>query len=145
MKRIIYFLDIEAGVFYFISILIISFVLGELVIGNQTQLFRKTLSIMCHQRPEKCFLVFDHKLALCSRCLGIYFGFVFAFKLINRLIRFRLIAVLSLCFFTAEILLELVFKVPVSNAARFISGFCFSYTLIHVFESIKSPKHIAIE
>jgi uncharacterized membrane protein len=144
MKRIIYFLDIEAEVFYFISVLIISFVLAELVIGSQTQLFRKTLSIMCHQRPEKCFLVFGHKLALCSRCMGLYFGFVFAFKLINRLRRFRLIIVLSLCYFAVDILLELVFRVPVSNAARFFSGFCVSYSLIHVFESIKTPKQIAI-
>jgi len=143
MKRIIYLLDINAGVFYFLSVLVISFVLAELVIGSQAQLFRKTLSIMCHQRPEKCFLVFGHKLALCSRCLGLYFGFVFAFKLIKRLQKYRLFIVLSLCYFAADILLELFFRVPVSNTARFFSGFCFSYSLIHVFESIKTPKQIA--
>ncbi|MBE0460944.1 MAG: DUF2085 domain-containing protein [Candidatus Aminicenantes bacterium] len=30
----------------------------------------------CHQVPSRCFRVFGHPLAVCTRCLGIYFGFL---------------------------------------------------------------------
>lgn len=30
---------------------------------------------ICHQLPERSFSLFGHPLAVCHRCLGIYFGF----------------------------------------------------------------------
>jgi uncharacterized membrane protein len=30
--------------------------------------------VTCHQLPERSFFLFGHKLAVCSRCTGIYFG-----------------------------------------------------------------------
>ena len=34
-------------------------------------------STICHQLPERSFFIDDHKLAVCSRCTGLYAGFLF--------------------------------------------------------------------
>lgn len=34
---------------------------------------------ICHQLPERSFFIDEHKLAVCSRCTGIYGGFLFTF------------------------------------------------------------------
>lgn len=31
----------------------------------------------CHQIPSRCFTAFGYPVAVCARCLGIYFGFLF--------------------------------------------------------------------
>jgi uncharacterized membrane protein len=31
-------------------------------------------SYACHQLPERSFHILDHKFAVCSRCIGVYFG-----------------------------------------------------------------------
>ena len=38
-------------------------------------------SIFCHQLPERSYFIDGHKLAVCSRCTGIYGGFAFTFLL----------------------------------------------------------------
>ena len=35
----------------------------------------------CHQLPERSYFIDGHKLAVCSRCTGIYFGFAFTLLL----------------------------------------------------------------
>jgi uncharacterized membrane protein len=37
-----------------------------------------TFSFVCHQIPERSFHLADHKLAVCSRCTGLYSGFALA-------------------------------------------------------------------
>lgn len=32
-------------------------------------------SVLCHQRPDRSYFIDGHKLGVCSRCTGIYFGF----------------------------------------------------------------------
>jgi uncharacterized membrane protein len=32
---------------------------------------------ICHQLPERSYFIDDHKLAVCSRCTGLYAGFLF--------------------------------------------------------------------
>lgn len=34
-------------------------------------------SPVCHQNPSRCFTFLGHPLAVCTRCLGIYTGFLF--------------------------------------------------------------------
>jgi uncharacterized membrane protein len=46
---------------------------GEIATG----IYRAFGSI-CHQLPERSFFIDGHKLAVCSRCTGIYGGFLFA-------------------------------------------------------------------
>ena len=31
--------------------------------------------ILCHQRPDRSYFIAGHKLAVCSRCTGLYAGF----------------------------------------------------------------------
>lgn len=45
--------------------------------GNRTHLFLYAVTgSICHQVPERCFYLWTHPLAVCSRCLGIYAGFL---------------------------------------------------------------------
>ena len=37
----------------------------------------RAFGTICHQRSERSFFIDGHKLAVCSRCTGIYAGFVF--------------------------------------------------------------------
>jgi uncharacterized membrane protein len=39
-------------------------------------LFYSILSPVCHQIPSRSFFLFGYPLAVCGRCLGIYFGFI---------------------------------------------------------------------
>lgn len=38
----------------------------------------RAFGTICHQLPERSFFIDGHKLAVCSRCTGIYAGFMFA-------------------------------------------------------------------
>jgi uncharacterized membrane protein len=40
-----------------------------------SRLIYSVFSTICHQVPSRCFNIFGHPLAVCTRCLGIYFGF----------------------------------------------------------------------
>ena len=45
-------------------------------------------SPLCHQRPDRSYFIDGHKLGVCSRCTGIYFGFaltVLAYPLVRSL------------------------------------------------------------
>jgi len=37
--------------------------------------------IFCHQRPDRSYFIEGHKLAVCSRCTGLYAGFAFTLLL----------------------------------------------------------------
>ena len=38
-------------------------------------------AVLCHQLPERSYFIDGHKLAVCSRCTGVYGGFVLALLL----------------------------------------------------------------
>ncbi|MGB9893259.1 MAG: DUF2085 domain-containing protein [Candidatus Saccharicenans sp.] len=66
-----------------LTVLISGFILAgvfipPLVINHQPRLaefFYYLYSPLCHQRPDRCYLILGQALAVCSRCLGIYSGF----------------------------------------------------------------------
>jgi uncharacterized membrane protein len=35
---------------------------------------QRGFALVCHQRPERSFWIFGASVAVCARCLGIYFG-----------------------------------------------------------------------
>lgn len=35
-----------------------------------------SFGLLCHQLPERSFFIMGHKFAVCSRCTGVYLGFV---------------------------------------------------------------------
>jgi uncharacterized membrane protein len=39
----------------------------------------RAFGILCHQLPERSYFIAGHKLAICSRCLGLYAGFTAMF------------------------------------------------------------------
>ena len=41
----------------------------------------RAFAVLCHQRPDRSYFIDGHKLAVCSRCTGIYAGFVFTLLL----------------------------------------------------------------
>ena len=69
---------------------------------------------LCHQLPERSFHLFGEKLAVCSRCASIYFGFLFGVvvypltcKLTNTEIPHRNILFLAACPMVIDVLLDM--------------------------------------
>src|SRR5215216_1069266 len=49
--------------------------------GELAQVIYRAFGIICHQLPERSYFVEGHKLAVCSRCTGLYAGFAFTLLL----------------------------------------------------------------
>src|ERR1041384_7119735 len=49
--------------------------------GDLAQVIYRAFAVLCHQRPDRSYFIDGHKLAVCSRCTGIYAGFVFTLLL----------------------------------------------------------------
>lgn len=49
--------------------------------GELAQVVYRAFAILCHQLPERSYFIDGHKLAVCSRCTGLYAGFAFALLL----------------------------------------------------------------
>jgi uncharacterized membrane protein len=39
-------------------------------------LIQKAFRLLCHQKAERCFLIFGHPMAVCSRCFAVYSSFL---------------------------------------------------------------------
>lgn len=73
------------------SLVLIAPLLGKFEHRFSSGLIYLFFSKICHQIPERSFFIFGKQLAVCSRCTGLYFGFLlgailypFIFKL-NRI------------------------------------------------------------
>jgi uncharacterized membrane protein len=62
-------------------------------------LLYKTFSPLCHQIPERCFHLWGFPLAVCSRCFGIYSGFITGLLLFPITKRFSSVSVPKTSFF----------------------------------------------
>ncbi len=49
----------------------------ELGFSNYATPIYTFFSFICHQIPERSLFIFDHQLAVCSRCFGVYCGLLF--------------------------------------------------------------------
>jgi len=92
-----------------------------------------TFSYVCHQLPERSFHVAGHKLAVCSRCTGIYGGFAFAvllYPLARRLDHTETASRIWLILAALPLAIDFAlgyFNIwPNTHASRFITGALFS-------------------
>lgn len=76
--------------FWAISATVVTFVVLLTVIAplaagsGHTEIARaiyRAFSTLCHQLPERSYFIDGHKLAVCSRCTGLYAGFAITFLL----------------------------------------------------------------
>ena len=49
--------------------------------GELAQVVYRAFAVLCHQRPDRSYFIDGHKLAVCSRCTGLYAGFAFTLLL----------------------------------------------------------------
>jgi len=70
--------------FWFVSAATMLFVVGLIVAAplaaanghnEWAQVIYHAFGVFCHQLPERSFFIEGHKLAVCSRCTGLYGGF----------------------------------------------------------------------
>lgn len=54
------------------AMVVILAAVGPLFFGDR---LHALFGLACHQSPERCLVVADHPIALCVRCLGLFFGF----------------------------------------------------------------------
>ncbi|MFC1818919.1 DUF2085 domain-containing protein [Thermodesulfobacteriota bacterium] len=104
LQKIIIFLPI----LIILSLLVISSFDEPITFSTQLHVipvfFSQFLSIICHQRPERSFFINEIPIALCSRCIAFYLGFLgcVAFGIISDLkfpkSRWWLLLVLPLAF-----------------------------------------------
>lgn len=66
-------------------------------------------SPLCHQLPERSLMIFDHPMAVCARCFGIYLGFFLGtlfYPMINGIRNREVPLRLHLILFTLPILID---------------------------------------
>ena len=77
-------------VFWLVSAVIVTVLVALVVVaplvaagghGELAQVIYRAFAVLCHQRPERSYFIDGHKLAVCSRCTGVYAGFAFTLLL----------------------------------------------------------------
>jgi uncharacterized membrane protein len=93
-------------------------------------------SPLCHQIPSRSFFIFNYPLAVCARCLGIYFGFFAGtgiFPFLRRLSNLALPKNRTFIFFTFPLALDFIGNLfhlwRSSNDLRFSTGFVWGAVL----------------
>jgi len=71
---LIYFLT-AGGIIAWLCMIFLAPYLKSRSSGLSTYIYA-LFSPFCHQIPSRSFSIFHHPLAVCARCLGIYFGFL---------------------------------------------------------------------
>ncbi len=95
-----------------------------------------TFSLTCHQLPERSFFILDHKLGVCSRCTGIYFGALTATLLYPLLLKIGNMKTPGKWLLIAAIIpagmdggIQMLTAYESNNLLRFITGTVFGIVL----------------
>jgi len=73
-------------VFWLVSAAVVTFLVSLIVIAplaaasghsEVAEGIYRGFGVFCHQRPDRSYFIDGHKLAVCSRCTGLYAGFAF--------------------------------------------------------------------
>lgn len=75
-RPLVSWLIVSVGTLLFTSMILVA----PVAAANDHDRFAFTLyhsfGLLCHQLPERSFFIAGQKFAVCSRCTGLYFGFV---------------------------------------------------------------------
>src|SRR3989344_4602285 len=103
--------------------------------------FKPLMHLLCHQKPERSYSIAGEALIVCSRCLGIYVGFlasvvflVVAFGLFTHALNFIFVLLLLVPMGIDGI--SQLFKIRESNnPLRFFTGYLAGFAVALVFYS----------
>ncbi len=131
MVRFIFALAVAGAFLWFAGILAAPVLKAAGHHAASSFLYDLVYSNVCHQRPDRSFFIAGEKLAVCSRCTGIYLSFTLTLllyllkpaKRFTPSVFFLLLSPMAL-----EKGLELT-GFPTNNLSRFISGLCFGIML----------------
>lgn len=103
---------------------------------------------ICHQIEKRSFFVFSKPMLICSRCSGIFGGFLTLFlfvtffsslrKWLDKL-NYKIILVFSLPLLI-DWILNFIFKVESTNLVRFLTGFLFSIIPVYFINNLILQK-----
>lgn len=70
-----------ATVMVVVALVVVAPLLAASGHAELAQVVYRAYAILCHQLPERSYFIDGHKLAVCSRCTGVYAGFAFTLLL----------------------------------------------------------------
>lgn len=76
-RPLVYWLVSAAVVAVIVSLIVIAPVAAASGHNEIADGVYRGFGIFCHQRPDRSYFIEGHKLAVCSRCTGLYAGFAF--------------------------------------------------------------------
>jgi uncharacterized membrane protein len=76
-RPLVFWLASAAFVALIVSLIVIAPVAAASGHSEIAEGIYRGFGIFCHQRPDRSYFIEGHKLAVCSRCTGLYAGFAF--------------------------------------------------------------------
>ena len=131
MVRFIFALAVAGAFLWFAGILAAPVLKAAGHRAASSFLYDLVYSNVCHQRPDRSFFLAGEKLAVCSRCTGIYLSFALTLLLYLLKPAKRLTPSVFFLLLSPMVLekgLELT-GFSTNNLSRFISGLCFGIML----------------
>src|SRR6185503_9822080 len=74
-RPLVFWLVSAAVVVFIVSLIVIAPVAAASGHSEIAEGIYRDFGIFCHQRPDRSYFIEGHKLAVCSRCTGLYAGF----------------------------------------------------------------------
>ena len=76
-RPLVFWLVSAVTVSFFVSLILVAPVAAASGHNEVAEGIYRGFGIFCHQRPDRSYFIDGHKLAVCSRCTGLYAGFAF--------------------------------------------------------------------
>ena len=76
-RPLVFWLVSAVTVAFFVSLIVIAPIVAASGHNEVAEGIYRGFGIFCHQRSDRSYFVDGHKLAVCSRCTGLYAGFAF--------------------------------------------------------------------
>lgn len=76
-RPLVFWLISAATVLFLVALIVVAPLTAAAGHDGLAQAIYRAFAIACHQLPERSYFIDEHKLAVCSRCTGLYAGFAF--------------------------------------------------------------------